>query len=83
MCREYLPELERVTKERDAKLAAKQTDSLNRFMKDLAVSGPQTSAPPTWNEEDEMVEENDEDEDEETEDVWGGENSPVHLISAF
>ncbi|KZV94422.1 hypothetical protein EXIGLDRAFT_737043 [Exidia glandulosa HHB12029] len=64
--KEYLPELERVTKERDAKLAEKQSDSLSRFMSDLAVSGPQPAAGPSWNEEME-----EEDEEEETDDIYG------------
>ncbi|KZV98654.1 hypothetical protein EXIGLDRAFT_727375 [Exidia glandulosa HHB12029] len=63
--KEYLPELERVTKERDAKLAEKQSDSLSRFMSDLAVSGSQPAGP-SWNEEME-----EEDEEEETDDIYG------------
>ena len=43
-------------------------------MKDLAVSGNQKPAPPSWREEDDIVsdEEDEEDEEEETEDIYGG-----------
>ncbi|KAH7098969.1 XPA-binding protein 1 [Auriculariales sp. MPI-PUGE-AT-0066] len=68
--KEYIPELERVTKQRDAKLATKQTESLNRFMKDMSVSGQQKPAPASWNEDEDIIEE-EEEEEEETDDVWG------------
>lgn len=71
--REYLPELERVTKERDAKLAGKQNESLARFMQDLAVT-PQAPAPESWDDE--------QDEVEETDDVYGDDPRVVDIRRA-
>jgi len=62
----------------NSKQADKQNQSLNQFMKDLAVSGNQKTAPPAWREEDDIVSD-EEDEEEETEDIYGG--WLFHLIS--
>ncbi|EJD39179.1 XPA-binding protein 1 [Auricularia subglabra TFB-10046 SS5] len=75
--KEYLPELERVTKERDAKNATRQNESLSRFMQDLKVSGKQPAAPAKWEKPDE-----EEDEEDETDDVYGDDPRLVDIRRA-
>ncbi|KAF8527125.1 hypothetical protein JB92DRAFT_2869211 [Gautieria morchelliformis] len=61
---EYVPEMERVTKEREASLAAKKQESLSRFMSDLSVD-PNRTGFESWDASagagEEMEEEEDDD----------------------